>query len=221
MSRMSSPSQNHHNYLSRVANAASTPELKAVFRTSSKPRANTTKTCLVIEDGSSAQTQSFNTPPEILNAVAESLSCSRRIICIVENISLEYIGSLGSTWNINPRFFVQHAENPRREDLWIPKGFEPDGNQANFNCIDGNFEYHGLEVNNEKELNFRPNRFERYCYKTTWEGVGKIASNTRISYYRVTELFCGDSCDFLILYYLQVNDRSFPCRRPAGYTKAI
>lgn len=196
---MSSPSQNHHNYLSRVANAASTPKLEAILKTSSKLGANTTRTCLVIEDGSSARTQTLNTPAEVFNAAAENLSYSRKIVCIVENISSEYIGSLGFAWDIDPGFFVQHAENPRREDLWVPKEFELDGSRANFSCIDGNFEYHGLEVNNDKELNFRPNRFERYCYKTTWEGVETIASNTRISYCRVMELFCRDFRDFFVI----------------------
>ena len=184
------PSQNHHNYSSHVSDLASTSELKAVLEDLSMSGADKTKICLIIADHDPAQIQYFETIAQILNAVTESLSLSREVICIVENASPECIDSLGSVWNIEPGFFFQHAKNPRREDLWISRKFEPNNNQEKFSYIDGNFEYHGLKVDGDEELNSLPNHFERHCYKPTWEGVETITSNTRISYYRVKRSFC-------------------------------
>jgi hypothetical protein len=190
MQSMSLPSQGNYSYLSHVCDLASTSELEAVVAALSKPGENSTKTYLITEDGSSAQTLTVSTPAQILATVAENLSHLRESICIVENISPEHIEVLGSAWDIDPRFFVEHAVNPRREHLWVPRDFEPDTNEEKFSCIDGNFEYHGLNVRNDKELNSLPNHFERHCFRSTWEGVETITSNTRISYYRVEKSFC-------------------------------
>lgn len=222
MQRMSLSSQNHRNDLSRVTDLAFTPGLNAAaVKASSKPGADKTKMCLIIEDGASAKIHTFETLAQILAAVTESRSQPRKIICIIENISPKYIGVLESGWEIDPGFFVQYAENPEREYLWYPGEFKPTDIQEKFSCIDGNFEYHGVKVDDDKELNSLPNHFERHCYKSTWEGVETINSNTRISYYRVKKSFCKGFHDFLIRHYSRVNNRSFPCRCAAGYTKAI
>lgn len=44
-------------------------------------------------------------------------------ICIIENISGEYVEALGSKWKIDPTFFVAHATNPDRSQLWGSKGW--------------------------------------------------------------------------------------------------
>lgn len=221
MQNMSLPSQSHHSYLSRVCDLASVSEHEAVMVALSKLGESSTKTYLVTADGSSAQTLTINTPAQILIAVSENLSHLRGSVCIVENISPEYIEVLGSTWDIDPRFFVQHAVNPRREHLWIPRHFEPDTKKEKFSFVDGNFEYHNLNVSDDKELNSLPNHFERHCFRSTWEGVETITSNTRISYYRVEESFCRYFHEFLIPLYLRIDCRSVPCRRAAGHTKAL
>lgn len=183
--------QSHQNYLSRVRELAFRSELEAVIEALSRPGENSTKTYLVTADGSSAQTLTISTSAQTLSAVSENLSHLRDSVCIVENISPEYIEVLGAAWDIDPRFFVQHASNPRREHLWTPRNFESDIGEELFSCIDGNFEYHGLNVSDNKELNSLPNHFKRHCFRSTWEGVENIISNTRISYYRVEKSFCG------------------------------
>ena len=183
--------QSPQHYLSRVRDLAALSELEAVTVALSKPAGrDSTETYLVSEDHRSAQTLTLKTPSQILAAVAENLSHSRRSVCIVENISPEYIDVLGSAWDIDPAFFVQHAANPRREDLWLSRSFEPGANEGKFSCVDGNFEYHGLSLGDEEKLNSLPNYFERHCFRSNWEGVETVNSNTRISYYRVEESFC-------------------------------
>ena len=184
--------QNPHNYLSRVRDLAARSDLDGVTAALSKPAAgrNSTETYLVTEDNRSAQTLNLKSPAQILSAVTENLARSRRSVCIVENISPEFIEVLGSAWDIDPAFFVQHAANPRRGDLWLSRWFEPGTNEAKFGFVDGNFEYHGISLSDDEELNSLPNHFERHCFRSTWEGVETINSNTRISYYRVEESFC-------------------------------
>jgi hypothetical protein len=124
-------------------------------------------------------------------------------ICIIENISPQYIEGVGSAWDISPAFFVEHARNPLGENLWLPKDpeelmgtWDPYAESRCFNenrrvwHIDGNFEYHGLNVQDNTNLNSAPNYFTRYCFQSTWGGVETITSNTRISYCRVNKRFC-------------------------------
>lgn len=196
--------QSHHNYLSRVRELASRSELEAVIMAMSTLGKNNTKTYLITDTGNdgSVQTVPINTPAQVPIAVTENLSHLRASVCIVENISPEYIEVLGSAWDIDPRFFFQHAENPTREHLWVARRFEPDTSKEKFSCINGNFEYHGLNVSDDTELNFLPNNFERHCFRSTWEGVETIISNTKISYYRVQDLFCKYFHEVLIPLYL-------------------
>lgn len=188
---MSLPSQDHQRYLSRVRDLASRSWLEGVVAALSKPgEENRTKAYLMTQDSSSTQTPTISTPAQIITAVSANRSHFHNSICIVENISPEYIAVLGSAWNIDPRFFVEYAVNPRREDLWDSRRFEPLTNQQKFSHIDGNFEYHGLNVTSDQELNSLPNYFERHCFRSTWEGAETITSNTRISYYRVEKSLC-------------------------------
>jgi hypothetical protein len=39
-------------------------------------------------------------------------------ICIIENISREYVEALGTEWGIDPMFFVDYASNPAENALW-------------------------------------------------------------------------------------------------------
>lgn len=182
--------QANQSYLSRVRDLALTSGFKDVVAALSKPENNCTRACLMIPVRSSAQTLSISTPAQILTTFSENQLHLQDTICIIENISPEYIEVLGSAWNIDPRFFVEHAMNPKREDLWVPKRLEPENREQTFDCLDGNFEYHGLNVISDEELNSLPNYFERHCFRSTWEGVEKINSNTRMSYYRVKGSLC-------------------------------
>lgn len=79
----------------------------------------------MIEDSNSAQTLTISTPAQIITTATENHFHLRDRICIVENISPEHIEVLGSAWDIDPRFFVMHAVNPRREHLWLPDVSSP------------------------------------------------------------------------------------------------
>jgi hypothetical protein len=189
MPNMSLRLQGNQGYLSRVRDLASTSGFEDVAALS-KPEENSTKAYLMTDDSSFAQTPTISTPAQIITIVNMNHYHLRNSICIVENISPEHIEVLGTAWNIDPGFFVDYAANPRREDLWRATRFEPVTNKQKFSYIDGIFEYHGLNVRSDEELNSLPNYFERHCFRSTWEGVETIISNTRISYYRVEKSFC-------------------------------
>ena len=65
-----------------------------------------------------------NSPSELL-AHSAGLEESRDLrVCIIENISAEYIETLGSAWNIDAEFFAVHAKNPDRNRLWERKEWQ-------------------------------------------------------------------------------------------------
>src|SRR5437764_10435856 len=115
---MSLRSQGNQSYLSRVRDLASTSGFEDVVVALSKPGKNITTACLMIKDSNSVQTQTISTPAQIITTVTEDCFNRRDSICIVENISPEHIEVLGSAWDIDPWFFVEHAVNPGREILW-------------------------------------------------------------------------------------------------------
>ncbi|CAK3909492.1 Magnesium transport, transmembrane region [Lecanosticta acicola] len=55
----------------------------------------------------------------VLRQHEEDEATGRRSICVVENISPEWVGTLGVAWNIEQDFFLQHAFNSNTGgDLW-------------------------------------------------------------------------------------------------------
>ncbi|KAK1080702.1 hypothetical protein LTR33_005319 [Friedmanniomyces endolithicus] len=59
--------------------------------------------------------------PEELFAIADNIHQQRLAVCVIENITPNWIEALGTAWDIDPEFFVGHASNPREEDLWTPQ----------------------------------------------------------------------------------------------------
>jgi hypothetical protein len=174
----------------RVRDLAFRSGLEDVVAALSKPDENSTKAYLMTVDSNTTKMPTLSTSAQIITAVNENHYDLRNSICIVENISPEHIEILGSAWNIDPRFFVEYASNTRRGDLWEANRFEPVTDREEFTYIDGIFEYHGLNVRSDEELNSLPNYFERHCFRSRWEGVETITSSTRISYCRVLKSFC-------------------------------
>jgi hypothetical protein len=158
------------------------------------------------------------TSPEDLIAQSAGLKESRETsICIIENISTEYVEALGTEWEIDPMFFIEHATNPDKDKLWwskkwdwpLPDHSSSEGGDESYapmdllpsktpcflkdssGHLDGVFEYHneipGLEPSAFEKLNSSPNFIYRHCFK---DKKWPMQSNTRISYCRPTMSMC-------------------------------
>ena len=125
----------------------------------------------------------IGTPSDIVALSADDLKIGREAFCVVENISPSCIAELGSTWNLDPEFFVGHVTNPNVEDLWEKHSVEYEVRK--YRHLDGVFKYHGLRE--QKDLHWLPNYIPRHCYEHL---PRSIQSSTRISYYRVSQGLC-------------------------------
>lgn len=159
------------------------------------------------------------TSPEDLIARSEALESEELSICIIENISAEYVEALGTRWGIDPMFFVKHATNPDKEKLWwsrnwswsplddltsqVPNEPHAPGSlvpsrktlwlEGDSGRLDGIFEYHneipGLANSAFQELTSSPNFINRHCFK---DKDWPLQSNTRISYCRPNLSMCKE-----------------------------
>ena len=125
------------------------------------------------------------TPSDIVAFSAEDRESGRAAFCVIENISPSWIEELGSSWNLDPEFFVGHVTNPNTQDLSAnhPAEYEV----RDYRHLDGIFKYHKLR--GQSDLHSLPNYFPRHCYE---EQPHPVQSNTRISYYRVNQGLCKD-----------------------------
>jgi hypothetical protein len=127
-------------------------------------------------------------PLDIIKCSTAAVEARNRSICIVENISSDLIDSLGRAMDLDATFFVEHATNPEKAELWskkvAPAIYQED---KRYSHLDGIFEYHDIETSPQETLNSCPNIFPRHCFKDSrWP----IQSNSRISYYRVNPWLC-------------------------------
>ena len=152
------------------------------------------------------------TPAQIIAAISDldlragSRACG---VFIVENIGPAYIEALGVAWRLDPSFFVDHALNRDREHLWTPYIFRDEPariEEKRHSFIDGIFEYHGICVHTDAELSSSPNHLQRHCFRSTWDNVETIVSNTRISYYQVHR----ELCKFIPKLKTHVTDNAMP-----------
>jgi CorA-like Mg2+ transporter protein len=187
----------HHNsnktYVSKIHDLApSTNDLQALVNVLSKPDAKTTK---VFYSNLDSQPH-INTPSDLIASARADWESGTRAVCVIENISPEYIEALGSAWNLDPEFFAGHATNPRREDLWKrwqpPPGDPAAENSRRYEHLDGVFEYPDIRVTPHESLDSSPNYFHRHCFREPTYGV---QSNTRISYYHVNRVLCKSTND--------------------------
>jgi len=155
------------------------------------------------------------TSPQDLVAQAATLEDrGEQSICIIENISVDYVKVLGKEWNISPLFFVDHATNPNKEKLWWSKTWDwpplrnadttttvvsnaqewwqpSDFVQTHPGHMDGVFEYHDVfsefkQSTIEQYVQSR-NHIHRHYFKDQKWGM---QSNTRVSYCRPTIGMC-------------------------------
>ncbi|KAG8530656.1 uncharacterized protein KY384_004011 [Bacidia gigantensis] len=113
----------------------------------------------------------------------------RPAVCVIENISPQWTQVIGEAWNIAPDFFLAHANNPSKENLWnnlfnhVPDEMHsPTAENPSSVHITGVFEYPYWHIRKGRRLESSPGHFRRHC----WEGPDPypVASNTRISYSR-------------------------------------
>jgi hypothetical protein len=180
--------QRNGSYLSQVRLEASSLELEDVVASLDNIDARVTKVCFIDR----TRPLSVQTPAQIIAAAAAEKATDSNPVCIIENISPEYIDALGTAWGLDPEFFINHASNPARKRLWAPHGMRDDDVHSSawkaHGHIEGNFEYHGIHIDRDKDLNSSPNCFKRHCFRKVWDGVDTVNSNTRISYYRIQGL---------------------------------
>jgi hypothetical protein len=127
-------------------------------------------------------------PLDIIKRSTVAVEARILSICIVENISSDLIDSLGTAWDLDATFFIEHATNPEMAELWKKKDAPATYQEAKrYSHLDGIFEYHDLETSPQETLSSYPNVFPRRCFKhSTWP----IQSNSRISYCRVNPWLC-------------------------------
>jgi hypothetical protein len=203
--------QVHETYISRIQSLlAEHPHIKWSLESKGS--------CLTQVKYTDTRENYLITGPEDL--IAQSAGLKERhepSICIIENISTEYVEALGTEWGIDPMFFIKHATNPDKDKLWRSKRWDwhpPDhsssegGNESyapndflasgapsflkdSSGHLDGVFEYHneipGLEPSTFEKLNSSPNFIYRHCFK---DKKWPMQSNTRISYCRPTIWLC-------------------------------
>lgn len=118
-------------------------------------------------------------PFDLLTLSAQDKTSGTEAICVIENISPRFIEKLGQAWDLDPEFFIGHAQNPNPADFWARRN--PEYGVREYRHLDGVFEYHKMR----QLLNIfdsSPNYFPRNCFEAE--------SNTRISYYRVHDGLC-------------------------------
>jgi hypothetical protein len=130
---------------------------------------------------------------------------SRKAVCIVEDISWEWIGAMGITWGIEPQFFAEHGVNPQGDNPW--RAFFPEDRRlgapqgsSKYKYMDGVFEHHYL-ANHQTALDILNNSFCRSAYRRRcWNSNDSSyppSSNTRVSYCRVNANLCMITCSML------------------------
>jgi hypothetical protein len=135
------------------------------------------------------------TPESVIQTAGADIHERPHAVCVIENIGPDWIETLGSAWDLDPDFFLNHARNPQKEGLWNhvfgvrPKDFDMERQENEPYCsIDGVFEYNDWETTQGKRLLSVHTLMKRHC----WEGPKPypLSSNTRISYYRINRGFC-------------------------------
>jgi hypothetical protein len=180
-------------YLAKIQGLISdASDMERPFERPDRPRDQNTK---VFYTDMTSEFQISN-PSDLITHSAAISEAEKYSICVIENISSEYVEALGSAWDIDPAFFVAHATNPNKEELWNTQRYvwewsppsDPEADcSTHYGHLDGIYEYHDLELAPGEAMNSSPNFIRRHCFK---DSLYPIQSNTRISYYRVNHSLC-------------------------------
>lgn len=193
-------------YLSRLQRLLDErPEIKWSFNSKDSGSSSLTKVFYT----NTVTEFSISSPEDLIAQAAASEERGERRICVIENVSADYVKVLGEDWDVDPRFFADHATNPKKEELWWSKDWkwsqlhseEHDEDMVVSNTqgaahpmnflqnhpghLDGVFEYHNTvsELNQSEiwQLLDSSNHIHRHCFK---DAKWPLQSNTRISYCR-------------------------------------
>lgn len=120
---------------------------------------------------------------------------ARAAVCVIEDINPRWIQVIGEAWQIPLDFFLNHAKNPSRNNIWnniFDRDRDPMQAVTTTNSdrahIDGVFGYPDWKMREGRSLDSGTNFMRRHC----WDGPDPypVSSNTRISYYRVSPVLC-------------------------------
>lgn len=117
-------------------------------------------------------------------------------VCIVEDISWDWIGEMGVAWGIEPHFFAEYGVNPKDDNAW--KRLFPDDRRlgaaqgpSKYYHVDGVFEHHHLTGDptalDRLRKGLRRSLYRRQCWA---DPSHPPSSNTRFSYCRVSANLC-------------------------------
>jgi hypothetical protein len=142
--------------------------------------------------------QETNELAKVLALAHRDLLASRQAVCVVEDISWEWIRAMGDAWNIEPHFFAHYGVNPQgdnpRETL-LPgnHGLGTMKDESKYSHFDGIFEHQDLVGDPEAfaslEYGLRRSVYRRKCWASD-ESSYPPSSSTRISYCRVHANLC-------------------------------
>ena len=112
-------------------------------------------------------------------------------VCIVEDITTDWMTVLGQAWDIPADFFIQHLSNPEPECLWTERNkwnWDPTSDKSTaasepYAHMNGIFEYPGY-TNGPLNTGIA----SRHCLRGM--APEPIQSNTKISYCRVYPWLC-------------------------------
>ena len=133
-----------------------------------------------------------------------------KAVCIVEDISWEWINAMGTAWGIEPHFFAEYGINPKDDNAW--KHLFPDDRrlgaaQGPSKCyhVDGVFEHHHLAGDptalDRLRKGLRRSLYRRRCWA---DPSYSPSSNTRFSYCRVNANLC-------MVNHLLLRSLAYPC----------
>ena len=134
----------------------------------------------------------------VLDQAQRDSAVSQQAVCIVEDISWDWIGAMGVAWGVEPQFFAKHGVNPQGYNVWetlFPKSHELGAIQYPSQCfhVDGVFEHHHVTPDRKAfkalEDALRHSTHRRRCWISPDPSYSP-SSSTRFSYCRVNANLC-------------------------------
>jgi hypothetical protein len=142
--------------------------------------------------------QETNDLAKVLALADIDQSSSRQAVCIVEDISWEWIRAMGDAWDIEPHFFAHYGVNPRGDNPYktlFPEhhGLGATKDASKYYHVDGVFAHQHLAGDPKAfaslEDGLQRSVYRRRCWVSDKPSNGPF-SNTRISYCRVHDNLC-------------------------------
>jgi hypothetical protein len=136
-----------------------------------------------------------------IEKVFEEAQRARNAVCIVEDISWDWIGAMGVTWGIEPHFFADYGVSPGGDKPW--ESLLPNSRRSRvmrcasrYHHVDGVFDHQHLAGHPEAFTMLKNvlqrSEHRRQCWISTGSSPLPLSS-TRISYCRVNAKLCMDT----------------------------